>query len=166
MAFVHWSRDEVEQADMDTVNEYCDKCGSEQNHTFRVYVKKTKHYSKWSFGEEFNATIICHGCLLESKIPEDIEKQVIKQFQLRLKSQEGFDLIEKNDFSKAEKVFQVILKDEPGHMPSIEGYVKCLMQLGKVELLKKYVNAMSQAFPEMEQMQKLKQDLEEIVNTT
>lgn len=68
MFFVHWSNDEVTYRDMESTFSNCERCQSEQKHTFRFYEKRTKHYSSFSIGSDKSVTVICHGCLLESKL--------------------------------------------------------------------------------------------------
>jgi hypothetical protein len=88
---------------------FCDRCKTNQLHTFRLYETKTKHYSAFSIGADYSVSVICHGCLLESRIPKQEESMLIKKYQSKIACWEGFDLLEKGKQDKAIKQFRKAL---------------------------------------------------------
>ena len=71
MFFAHWSSTDSSYRDMERRELHCDRCNENTQHTFRYHITKTKHYSVVSIGAgERTVTLICHGCLLETRIPK------------------------------------------------------------------------------------------------
>ncbi len=133
MFFAHWSRDETTYRDMEKVNAFCGQCNSEQLHTFRMYEKKTKHYSVVSFGTHRQVSAICHGCLAEFGIEKDEEKKLIKRFVIELRGQEAFELIDKEKYDKAVKKFNENLGEDPDDIRSRYGLAKCHIAQGEYD---------------------------------
>ena len=80
------------------------------NYTHFDYTRqRQKHYSAFSIGADYSVSVICHGCLLESRIPKQEESMLIKKYQSKIACWEGFDLLEKGKQDKAIKQFRKAL---------------------------------------------------------
>jgi len=159
MLFVHWSNNEVSYRDMESINEKCGRCDSEQKHTFRMYEKKTKHYSVLSVGSDKSITIICHGCLLESPLDKKFEKEMVAKFSSQIMSSEGFELYQQGKYDKAIKKFRKNLKKNPEDQQSVYGLAKCLIAQGKYDEARGHVDHLDYELPENEEVKELKQQL-------
>lgn len=159
MFFVHWSNSEVTYRDMESTQLQCNRCQDEQKHTFRFYERKTKHYSSVSFGSEKSVTVICHGCLLESPLEKEYEKQLIAKYVKSLIALEGLDLYEHGKYDKALKQFKKVLKEDPDHPTGLYGLAKCLIALGRYDEARGYIDNLTTRFPEEKEVIELKQIL-------
>ena len=123
--FVHWSETETSYRDMEKVKGFCKRCKSNQLHTFRLYERKTKHYSAFSIGAERYLTFICHGCLLETSMPKKEEARLIRKYTMQLTCAEGFELLRNGKIDKAIKKFNQVLKEDPKNLQAADGLAKC-----------------------------------------
>ena len=157
--FVHWSNNEVTYRHMESIQVNCEQCGSEQKHTFRIYEQKTKHYSVLSVGSKKSVTIICHGCLLESPLDKEYEKQMIAKFTSQIMSGEGFELYQQGKYDKAIKKFKKNLKNEPADLQSMYGLAICLIAKGWYDEARVLVEQLDSQLPDDENVKELKQTI-------
>ena len=157
--FVHWSNNEVTYRHMESIQVNCEQCGSEQKHTFRMYEQKTKHYSVLSVGSKKSVTVICHGCLLESPLDKEYEKQMIAKFTSQVMSGEGFELYQQGEYNKAMKKFKKNLKNEPGDLQSVYGLAICLIAQGNYDEARGFVDRLDSELPDDDNVRELKQTL-------
>jgi len=157
--FVHWSNTETTYRDMDRIQGLCNRCKSEQIHTFRLYEQKTKHYSAFSIGADHRVTAICHNCLLESSIPKNEEQLLIRTFLRRLACAEGFEFMKEGKIDKARKKFEKILKEDPEQAQALYGMAKSLIAQNKFEEAIRYVNDLNAHYSESAEVKELKEIL-------
>ena len=158
--FVHWSRDESTYRDMEKINAICNRCNSEQSHTFRLYEKKTKHYSVVSVGSEKHVTAICHGCLTESELEKNEEKSLIRRYTNQIRNQEGFQFIDEKQYNKAIKKFKKNLKDDPSDVNAFYGLAKCNIAQGRYADADNNIKFLEEHLPEDQDVKELRNILE------
>ena len=158
--FVHWSNNEVTYRHMASIQKDCEQCGSEQKHTFRMYEQRTKHYSVISGRPKRSVTIICHGCLLESPLEKEYEKQMIETFTSQIMSGEGFELYQQGKYNKAMKKFKKSLKNNPDELQSIYGLATCLIAQGSYDEARGFVDRLVSEMPDNEDVKELKKTLD------
>lgn len=159
MFFVHWSNDEISYRDMESAQLECGRCESEQKHTFRFFEKRTKHYSSFSVGSDKSITVICHGCLLETPLEKNYEKEMIAKYVKRLMSQEGLEMYEHGKYDKALKQFKKVLKQDKDHPTALYGLAKCLIAQGKYDEARGYIDNLSSRYPEDDEVKQLKESI-------
>ena len=157
--FVHWSNNEVTYRHMESIQNDCEQCGSEQKHTFRMYEQRTKHYSVISGRPKRSVTIICHGCLLEGPLEKGYEKQMIEKFTSQIMSGEGFELYQQGNYNKAMKKFKKNLKNNPDDLQSVYGLATCLVAQGSYDEARGFVDRLVSEMPDNEDVRELKQTL-------
>ena len=157
--FVHWSNNEVTYRDMESIQVNCERCGSEQKHTFRMYEQRTKHYSVVSGRPKRSVTIICHGCLQEGPLDKEYEKQMIEKFTARVMAGEGFELYQQGKYDKAMKKFKKNLKNDPGDLQAVYGLATCLIAKGNYDEARGFVARLDSEMPDNEDVKELKQTL-------
>jgi tetratricopeptide (TPR) repeat protein len=144
---------------MESIQNDCEQCGSEQKHTFRMYEQRTKHYSVISGRPKRSVTIICHGCLLEGPLDKGYEKQMIEKFTGQVIVAEGFELYQQGNYNKAMKKFQKNLKDDPGNLQAVYGLATCLIAKGEYDEARVFVGRLDSEMPDNEDVRELKQTL-------
>ena len=157
--FVHWSNTETTYRDMEKTQGYCNRCQSDQIHTFRLYEQKTKHYSAFSIGANHKVTAICHNCLLESPLPKNEEKLMIRTFMRRLACAEGFEFLKNGKVDKARKKFEKILKEDSEQAQALYGMAKSLIAQNRFNEARKYVDDLSVHYSETDEVKELKEIL-------
>ena len=157
--FVHWSNNEVTYRDMESIQVNCERCGSEQKHTFRMYEQRTKHYSVISGRPKRSVTIICHGCLLEGPLQKEYEKQMIEKFTGQVMAAEGFELYQQGKYDKAIKKFKKTLKNEPGDLQAVYGLATCLIAKGNYDEARGFVDRLGSEMPDNKDVKELKKIL-------
>ena len=157
--FVHWSNNEVTYRDMESIQVNCERCDSEQKHTFRMYEQRTKHYSVISGRPKRSVTVICHGCLLEGPLDKGYEKQMIEKFTGQVMVAEGFKLYQQGNYNKAMKKFQKNLKDDPGNLQAVYGLATCLIAKREYDEARVFVDRLGSEMPDNEDVNELKQIL-------
>lgn len=155
--FIHWSNTETTYRDMEKVEAVCSKCQSNQLHTFRLYEKKTKHYSAFSIGADHFVSAICHGCLLETRMPKLEEKMLVRKYMKSLACAEGFELFKNGKTDSAIKKFRKVLKEEAEHPQALYGLAKALVTQGKYDEARKYVDDLSVHYSESDEVKELKE---------
>jgi thioredoxin-like negative regulator of GroEL len=141
---------------MEQVEGFCNGCQSNQIHTFRLYEQKTKHYSVLAIGANHTISAICHGCLLESAIPKNEEKLLIRKYKKEIICWEGFDLLQNQKIDNATKKFRKVLKKDPDHPQALYGLAKSLVSQGKFDEARVYVDNLSVRFSEDDSVKELK----------
>ncbi len=144
---------------MEKVEGFCNRCQSNQVHTFRLYEQKTKHYSAFSIGADYKVTAICHQCLLESAMPKNEEKLLIRKYKKEIACWEGFALHQKGKTDNAIKKFRKVLRDDPDHPQALYGLAKGLIAQSKFAEAKAYVDNLTLRFSEDEGVKELKEIL-------
>ena len=157
--FVHWSNNEVTYRDMESTQINCERCNSEQKHTFRMYEQRTKHYSVISGRPKRSITIICHGCLLEGPLEKEYEKQMIEKFTGQVMAAEGFELYQQGKYDKAIKKFKKNLKNEPGDLQAVYGLATCLVAQGSYDEARGFVDRLGLEMPDNKEVKELKKIL-------
>ena len=157
--FVHWSNNEVTYRDMESIQINCERCNSEQKHTFRMYEQRTKHYSVISGRPKRSITIICHGCLLEGPLQKEYEKQMIEKFTAQVMAGEGFELYQQGKYDKAIKKFKKNLKNEPGDLQAVYGLATCLIAKGNYDEARGFVDRLGLEMPDNKDVKELKKIL-------
>ena len=157
--FVHWSNNEVTYRDMESIQVNCERCDSEQKHTFRMYEQRTKHYSVISGRPKRSVTVICHGCLLEGPLDKGYEKQMIEKFTGQVMVAEGFELSQQGKYDKAMKKFKKNLKNDPGNLQAVYGLATCLIAKGSYDEAKGFVDRLSSEMPDNTDVKELKKTL-------
>lgn len=157
--FVHWSNTETTYRDMEKVEAECSKCQSNQLHTFRLYEKKTKHYSAFSIGADHYVSAICHGCLLESRMPKLEEKMLVRKYMKSLACAEGFELLNNGKTDNAMKKFRKVLKEEADHPQALYGLAKSLVAQEKYDEAREYVDELSINYSESAEVKELKEEI-------
>ena len=157
--FVHWSNNEVTYRDMESIQVNCERCDSEQKHTFRMYEQRTKHYSVISGRPKRSVTVICHGCLLEGPLDKGYEKQMIEKFTGQVMVAEGFELSQQGKYDKAMKKFKKNLKNDPGNLQAVYGLATCLIAKGSYDEARGFVDRLGSEMPDNEDVNELKQIL-------
>lgn len=161
MFFVHWSSTQNSYRDMERINSFCQRCNDEKEHTLRYHISKTKHYSVVSFGGgDKMITIICHGCLLENRVPSNDEKYLIDKYDKMILVGEAFHHIEERKSNKAKKILEKILKKEPTHVQARFALAKCLIELENYSEAREILNSLNQEFPNESEIE----DLQKIIN--
>ena len=158
--FVHWSNKEVTYRDMESIQSNCEQCGSEQKHTFRMYEQRTKHYSVLSGRPKRSVTAICHGCLKESPLDKESEKQAIEKFTSQIMSGEGFELYQQGNYNKAMKKFKKNLKNNPENLQSVYGLATCLVAQGSYDEARGFVDRLVSELPDDVNVKELKKTLD------
>ena len=157
--FVHWSNNEVTYRDMESIQVNCERCDSEQKHTFRMYEQRTKHYSVISGRPKRSVTVICHGCLLEGPLDKGYEKQMIEKFTGQVMVAEGFELSQQGKYDKAMKKFKKNLKNDPGNLQAVYGLATCLIAKGSYDEAKGFVDRLGSEMPDNTDVKELKKTL-------
>ena len=157
--FVHWSNNEVTYRDMESIQVNCERCDSEQKHTFRMYEQRTKHYSVISGRPKRSVTVICHGCLLEGPLDKGYEKQMIEKFTGQVMVAEGFELSQQGKYDKAMKKFKKNLKNDPGNLQAVYGLATCLIAKGEYDEARVFVDRLGSEMPDNEDVKELKKTL-------
>ncbi len=157
--FVHWSNTETTYRDMEKTELSCTRCQGDQLHTIRLYEKKTKHYSSFSFGSTHYVSAICHGCLLETYFDTLRQALLIRKYEHLILATEGYELHEKGKTNDAIKKFRKVLKNDPKHPQALYGLAKSLIAQGKTEEAKSYVDSLTVILPEHEEVKELKASL-------
>lgn len=103
--------------------------------------------------------MICHGCLLESKLSKNDESHLIAKYLKKLACQEAYEMYEHGKYDKAEKQFKKVLKEEPDHANALYGLAKCLIAQGRRDEARGFVDNLTSRFPEYEEVKELKQSL-------
>ena len=145
---------------MESIQNDCEQCGSEQKHTFRMYEQRTKHYSVISGRPKRSVTIICHGCLLEGPLEKGYEKQMIEKFTSQIMSGEGFELYQQGNYNKAMKKFKKNLKNNPDDLQSVYGLATCLVAQGSYDEARGFVDRLVSEMPDNEDVKELKKTLD------
>ena len=158
--FVHWSNNEVTYRDMESIQVNCERCDSEQKHTFRMYEQRTKHYSVISGRPKRSVTIICHGCLLEGPLQKEYEKQMIEKFTGQVMVAEGFELYQQGKYDKAVKKFKKNLKNDPGNLQAVYGLATCLIAKREYDEARVFVDRLGSEMPDNEDVKELKKTLD------
>jgi len=157
--FVHWSNNEVTYRDMESIQVNCERCDSEQKHTFRMYEQRTKHYSVISGRPKRSVTVICHGCLLEGPLDKGYEKQMIEKFTGQVMVAEGFELSQQGKYDKAMKKFKKNLKNDPGNLQAVYGLATCLIAKGSYDEARGFVDRLGSEMPDNTDVKELKKTL-------
>jgi len=157
--FAHWSNTETSYRDMEKEEFFCDRCNSDQLHTFRMHEQKTQHYSLFSFGAKRSVSLICHGCLKESQVSEEYEKQKIEKFLKMIIIGEGFELSRNGDKDEAIRKFRNVLEKDPNNIQANFGLAKTLIDQGRVEEAEYYVAKLEMSDPENNQIKELRAKL-------
>ncbi|MDE1765829.1 MAG: tetratricopeptide repeat protein [Thaumarchaeota archaeon] len=130
---------------METIEEECRKCKSVQKHTFRVY--ETKVYSFLPTKTERHVTLVCHGCLLESKIPKEQEKDLLKKYEKQILTADGHRFFEKGKYKEALNMYDQALKKDPEFAGAIYGKARTLIAKQDYRGAEKYVETLMSRFP-------------------
>ena len=147
---------------MEKVEIHCEKCNDTTLHTIRFYETKTKHYSVVSFGSDKHVTIICHTCLLESKVDSETEKKLVKKYEKELVAGQAFEFLMQNKHGKAEKIFKNILVKDNENAQATYGLAKCLIAQGRYEEAKNYVEKLVTQYPAQDEVMELKKSLDNV----
>ena len=155
--FVHWSNTSTNYRDMEKMEAFCNRCNNNQIHTFRLYETKTKHYSAFSIGADYSVSVICHGCLLETRIQKKDESMLIKKYQSKIACWEGFEILEKGNPGKSIKKFKKALKDDPQFPQALYGLAKCHVMMKQFHEAKMYVDELNLDYSEVQEIKELKE---------
>jgi predicted nucleic-acid-binding Zn-ribbon protein len=80
MAFyVSWNHD-LEKTDLWKQEIECQKCGSVQQFTVRLYVDKTKLYGLATISKKRFITLVCHGCLTEFESTKEFQGMALGHY--------------------------------------------------------------------------------------
>jgi len=66
-----------------------------RKHTFRMYEKKDKAYSVLTMSTEQQVTVVCHGCLIERQLEENLEEKLLVKFAKEDLIRSAFSLSER-----------------------------------------------------------------------
>ena len=159
--FVHWSSSDVQYYKMESENLYCDECGSNQKHTYRMYEKKNKSYSVVTTSTDRSVTVTCHGCLSESGLPTDQEKQLVERYQKEILVNEAIELYQQGEISKALKKSKKALKKDKNYFSAMMVSAEWLIAMNKHNEAKKYVVELLKMYPDDERVQHMREQIAE-----
>jgi len=157
--FVHWSSSDVQYFKMESAEMYCDECGSNQKHTYRMYEKKNKSYSVVTTSTDRSVTITCHGCLSESSIPKEQEKQLVERYQKEILVNQAIELYQQGEYSKGLKKSKKAFKKDKNYVPAMMVSSQCLIALNKHNDAKKYVVELIKMYPDDEQVNHMREQI-------
>jgi tetratricopeptide (TPR) repeat protein len=127
----------------------CERCNENTQHTFRYHITKTKHYSVVSIGAgERTVTLICHGCLLETRIEKNDAQELMVAYDKEIAVGEANEHMEKGETKKAEKKLNKVLKKDPKYPPAVYSMAKCLLSQTKYDEAEFYIKNLEIDFPE------------------
>ena len=122
--FVYWGNKEKWYRDIESVSsDFCENCNSEENHIYRLYEERRKHYSVLSGPTKRSVRVICQACKGESKPEKKHEKELIAKFMARIRLAEGFELMEQQNYDKALKKIDDSLKYVKKFQEALENFV-------------------------------------------
>lgn len=136
---------ETYSRNMETVEEECRNCKSIQKHTFRVY--ETKVYSFLPTKTERRITLVCHGCLHESKIPKDEEKERLKKYEKQILTADGHRFFEKGKYKEALDLYDQTLKKDPEFGGALYGKARTLIAKEDYKKAEQYVEKLMSKYP-------------------
>ena len=112
--FVHWSRDEnnlVYKSEPIEISE-CPFCNQPSTVIYKIYNKKTKHYSSFSVGKgKFFATFVCRNCTSEGTLDSKAESNMIKRYQVFVRYDEINDMYKTNPKKAIKELEKLIHKN-------------------------------------------------------
>tara|TARA_B110000014_G_C19629784_1_gene332477 strand:+ start:149 stop:541 length:393 start_codon:yes stop_codon:yes gene_type:complete len=126
-----------------------------------MYEKKNKSYSVVTTSTDRSVTVTCHGCLSESGLPKDQEKQLVERYQKEILVNEAIELYQQGEISKALKKSKKVLKKDKNYFSAMTVSAECLIAMNKHNEAKKYVVELLKMYPDDERVQHMREQIAE-----
>ena len=160
MAFYWWTDTTVTYRHMESIQKECKNCNTVQKHTYRLYERKARINYFWPAGYEQRVTLICHGCLFESRVEKKQENELLWKYKDLVVFQDGQNFEELGKYNDAMKKFDKLLEEDPTNATAIYEKAKCLIAMGKYAESIPYVIKLMQRYPNNKDFLDMKNVLE------